>query len=63
MKLSERRRKPGSDLVRILIGFRDGFQVLSRAQFWFSRRQVFRNIFRGCFRGKLPVNNGAHEIT
>ena len=37
------------------------FAVLSRALFWFSRRHVFCNIFRGCFRGKLPVNNGAHE--
>ena len=22
---------------------------------------MFRNIFRSCFHGKLPVNNGAHE--
>ena len=29
--------------------------------FWFSQRHVFRNIFRGCCRGKLPVNDGAHE--
>ena len=37
------------------------FAVLSHAQFWLSRRHVFRKIFRGCFRGKLPVNHGAHE--
>ena len=24
---------------------------------------MFRNIFRGCFRGKLPINNGAHEYS
>ena len=29
------------------------FAVLSRAQFWLSRRHVFRNVFRG----KLPLND------
>ena len=32
--------------------FATAFAVLSRAQFWLSRRDFFRNIFRGGFRGK-----------
>ena len=31
--------------------FATAFVVLSRAQFWLSRRHFFRNIFRGGFRG------------
>jgi hypothetical protein len=32
--------------------FATAFAVLSRAQFWLSRRDFFRNIFRGGFRRK-----------
>ena len=32
--------------------FATAFAVLSRAQFWLSRRDFFRNIFRGSFRRK-----------
>ena len=62
MKVSfERRRKSGSDLVLILMNFRNGFRGDFARTVWLSRRHLFRNIFRDYFRGRMPVNDGAHE--
>ena len=58
----ERRRKPANNFVFILIKiFAAVFTVFSPAQLWFSRRHLFCDTFRGCFRGKMLVNDVAHE--